>query len=84
MSQRVVRYRAPDGIRTAIVEEAGKHIRVCVIDAPMTVRRVPASEGQYMTDIDYPLERAKKRYRRAGRRLGMGKNARRFLRGAQR
>jgi len=79
--QEVVRYFTDRGIRTAIVSEGRKKLSVVLIDSPVRRTFVDKSERRYMTSMDYPLAKAKRIYRRAGKRLGMNKTARKLLKG---
>lgn len=79
-AQEVVLYKTTLGARTAIVSEGRKKLSAVVLDIPVRVLRLPKSERRYMRPLDYPLAKAKKHYRAAGRRLGVQKSARRLLR----
>jgi len=78
----VVRYRSNTGVSTALVEEGRKWLSLLTMDSGgLTVKRVPKSERRYMTDIDYKIGLAKRKFRSAGRKFGITKAARKFLKG---
>lgn len=81
---RLVLYQMSSGFRVAIVRDSDrKDLRVVILDTPIDVRRVPATEAKYMKALEIPtLSAAAKRFRRAGKKqFGISKNARSFLRG---
>jgi len=78
----VVRYRTDHGTCCALVESGRKWLQVIQMDSSgIRVRKVPCSDERYMTPMDYPLAKAKKRFRLAGRRFGITKGAKQLLRG---
>lgn len=82
-SQRLVEYHADDGARTAIVHKGRNWLYAVTIGYPVSVSKLPLSAEEHMKPItDYPLEKAKAKYRKAGKRLGVTKAAKRLLRKA--
>lgn len=69
---RVVQYKTDEATRTAlVVSEVGEEIRLLFADKThLTV--VPLTEGRFMKDLDYPLEKAKKKFRNYMRGLNGG------------
>ena len=68
---KVVKYRTQDGVFTAIrVKDGTKYIQVILMDsAGIRIRRVHLSEAKYMTDLDYPLRRAQKKFMAAAKKF---------------
>lgn len=61
---KVMRYRSESGVKTALlVKEGRKYLQILLLDYPMRIRRVPHIEARYMTEMDYPVNRAKRMYR---------------------
>lgn len=84
-------YQTNDGTKTALVKLSGpKWIHVMVLDGPLTVRKVPADEMKYMSDMTikngkaYPMKRALRHFRHFAKTSGVTKNAKRFLAEANR
>ena len=71
---KVVRYRTEDGVFTAIQVRTGRRYTQLILmdSAGMRIRSVPKAEEQYMAEIDYPLERAKKKFLDAAKRFNEG------------
>lgn len=70
----VVKYKTEDGIFTAILVGTGtRYTKVIVMDSSgIRIRSVPKTEEKYMTEIDYPLDRAKSKFLDAARRFNEG------------
>jgi len=79
-------YATESGVRTAFVREQRKWIQVLIMDGKnITVRKVPKSEARYMCELvykrqPYPIKRALKTFRKFGRKHGMSRSAKIFLR----
>jgi len=71
---KVVRYRTEDGVFTVILVKTGRRYTQIIMmnSAGMRIQRVPKSEARFMTEIDYPLNKAKKKYLAAARRFNEG------------
>lgn len=80
-SLEVVRYHTDTGSRMALVSEGRKRIAVVTMDIPIRRRFVARTERRYMTPTDYPVSKAKRRFRHAAKRLGITKPARRMVAG---
>ncbi len=86
MTARVVNYRTEAGTKPALVREARTLLHVLTMDGQLSVRKVPKAEARYMRDLErngkpYPVSRAARTFRSYGRRAGITKAARKFLRG---
>ena len=81
----VVRYHTDEGVRTALLVERGhKWLHFILMDSDgIRVRKVrkeywdkkrglKINEEKFMTPLDYPLERAKRIFRRAAKRFNKG------------
>ncbi len=82
-------YRTNEGVKTVLVDSRGyKNLKVLMItDHGLKVRTVPRTELRYMADVIQSRRLAKvstlvRKFRAAGRRLGINKGAKQFLRGA--
>jgi len=66
----VIHYHTNDGVRTGLlIAEGRKYLQVLMMDNPLRVRKVPLAEQKHMRELpSYPVERAKKHFRRAARR----------------
>lgn len=80
---RVVRYRTDRGVFNAMVDDTGrKWLKVLIMDAGgIRIQKQPRSEERFMSTLDYPLAKARKRFRAAGRKFGITKSAKQLLRG---
>jgi len=83
-SSELVRYHTNNGVRAAIVQKGRKWIKVVEIDSPIHTRKVPLSDERYMTPLqrkgqDYPLVRARNKFLKAGRTLGITQGARSII-----
>ena len=83
-SIKLVRYHTDNGVRAAIVKKGRKWIQVVEIDSPVHVRKVPISDERYMIPLqrkgqDYPLVRARNKFLKAGRTLGITRGARSII-----
>lgn len=80
-------YATGDCIKSALIKEGHKWIQVLLMDGKLTVRKVPKSEGRYMSELThknrpYPMKRALGTFRKFGRAHGISRNAKTFLREA--
>ena len=76
------RYRSQSGTRTALLVTQGpKWIQVITMDAPIAVRKIPASEARWMTPIEYTgrRRRPENAFLAAGRFLGITGRAKALL-----
>ena len=65
-----------------VVKRGSRLIHLILMDSGgIKVHKVPLSEDRYITKFDYPVDRAKKRFRAAFKTFGGTKEARRYLRG---
>lgn len=77
---RTIMYRTNSGAKPGLAVEGRKKIHVVLIEATgVTVVRVDKSESRYMSDLDMPMKKAVRGFRRAGKNLGMTKAARALL-----
>lgn len=81
---RIVTYRTDEGTRTAIVGRPGrKYLPAVLMDAGgLRVHKLPLAEDRYMTDLDYSLRAAARKYLKAGRLFGITKAAKALLKAA--
>ena len=79
----VMKYRTDQGVFQALVDDTGrKWLKVLVMDAGgIRIQKQPQSEARFMTPTDYPLAKARKRFRAAGKKFGITKSAKQLLRG---
>lgn len=85
---RLVRFHTHNGIRAAFVKKGRKFIKVVEIDTPIHVRKVRVLEERFMTalkkgDDFYPITRARNKFLKAGRTLGITKGAKAIINNAQ-
>ena len=74
------RYHDGTGQRCALVFEARTRLHCVVIeDGGVRALDVPATEGRYMIALEGSVLRAARTMRRAGRRLGITRGAKRLL-----
>lgn len=76
---KVVEYHTEQGFQTVIVAPKQKYLHVVMVDKQVTVKKVPHSEEKYMTELSYPLRRAKRIMRDTGRRIGITKEAKKLM-----
>ncbi len=78
----IIQLRADEGVRTALVVTVGpKWATLLWADsAGMKLRKLKVGAVRY-TELDYPLARAKRHFRRMCRNFGATKSAKRALRG---
>lgn len=71
------------GIYVALVAIVGrKWVQLIRADAAgIKLTRRPKSDARYWVEIDYPVARAKRHFRKMGKAVGITKSARRALRG---
>lgn len=79
MTAAVFMYRTDSGCKTILAAEGRKYIRFVSMDAPISVTKVPMAEQRHMTPLDYQPKKAARRFRGAGKRLGITKGAKQFL-----
>ena len=80
---KVMTFKAQDhnnsraGTYTVLLAKVGrKFIHVIFMDSGgIKLQRMKIGELSYMTDTDYPLKRAVRKFRSAGRRFGITKSA---------
>lgn len=79
---KLIRYKTQYGLRTAILICSGPkfHTLIMMDAAGLTLTRVPKAEARWFREMQYPIKRAVKKFRAAGRRFGMTKGARQVLR----
>ena len=80
----LVRYHTNNGVRAAVIQKGRKWIKVVEIDSPVHVRKVPLSDERYMRPLqrkgqDYPLVRARNKFLKAGRNLGITEGAKKIV-----
>lgn len=70
---------------TAILGEPGRiYTPYVIVEFPVRLRRIPNGDVErYTRDIDYPLKKACRSFLGVGRRHGITKGARNFIKGAQ-
>lgn len=80
---KLVRYHTGEQSVHALADVKRTRIAVLIMDAAqLTVRHVPLTEQRYMRELsDYSVGDAARRFRQAGRRFGITKAARNFLKG---
>ncbi len=78
------RYLTNDGARVALLgKPERKYTPAVYVDSPVKLHKIPNSDAQYMRDIAQGARDIKPTARRmlkAGKRLGITKKAKRFLR----
>jgi hypothetical protein len=81
---KVVWIHTEEGGRTAIVGEPARiYTPYVMVEFPIRLRRMPnADVAKYCTDMDYPIKRACNRYLKIGRKQGISRGARKFIKGA--
>ena len=77
-------YRTSHGTRTALVDAKRAWCHVLMMDGPLTLKRVPITDQQFMTPLEhmgrpYPISRAIRVFRNYGRAHGISRSARLFL-----
>jgi len=77
----VIRYRTDEGVFTGLqVNEGTKYLQIILMDSRgLRIRKVAKTEGRYITPLEYPVKRAVRKFKSAGRRFGITKSARRAL-----
>lgn len=83
----LVRFHSDDGIVSAFIVKGRKWIKVVCIDSPISVRKVNIVEEKFMKTLqrngqDYPITRARNKFLKAGRKLGITQGARDILNAA--
>lgn len=79
-------YHTDHGIKTVLVCEKRKYLRVLIMDGSLVVKKLPKSEQRYMRDV---IESKKRRtlpirdFASYGHRRGATKAAKQFLREAR-
>lgn len=77
---RTVIYKTTSGAKPAIAKEGRTKIHLLMIEATgVTVARVDKSEGRYITELEMPMKKALRGFKRAGKNLGMTKGAKAFI-----
>lgn len=80
---RLVTYKLdPCGSKIAFVKVARKLLHLVMMEnSGLCVKKVPLSEERFMTDLDYNMPKAAKRFRKFGKAHGSSKAARNLLKG---
>jgi len=82
---KVMRYRTDEGVFTVLLVKTGnKWAQVMFMDAAgIRIKRVPVADiERYMWELEcYPLQRAVRRFRAAGKRFGITGGAKQALKG---
>ena len=80
-------YKTEQGNKTVLVEVCRKYAHVLFIDSPVTVKQVPLDETRYMLPVlqngkDKSMAAVRRQFRTIGKRLGITKKAKQFIRRA--
>ena len=79
----VARYRTAHGVTVALCINKRLITHAVVLnEVPLRHRLLRGDERRYLEPLQYPLPKAVKRFRAAGRRLGMTSGARKLLKEA--
>ena len=78
---KVIVYNTNTGRRMALHVTTGRRWSQVIImdDSGIRVKRVPLVEERFMKDSDYPLKKAVKHFRHAGKAFGITKAAKRAM-----
>ena len=80
---RLVRYRSEMGVVLAFVKPGRKLLSIVPMDSGgIKVRKAPLREERYLSDVEYPVGKAKRRFLAAGRRFGISKGAKALIKEA--
>ena len=81
---KVVWIHTEEGSQTAILGEPSRlYTPYVIVEFPIRLRRMPnGNVAKYTKDMEYPLKKACNRYLRIGRKHGISKGARKFIRSA--
>lgn len=88
MAYQLCSYRTTAGVKTVLVDDRGrKYLHVLIMNGTLTVRKVPKEEGRYMRPViqskrTRALSSTVRQLRSYGKRYGMTKEAKNFLRRA--
>lgn len=76
----LVRYRSDEGVVIAFVKPGRKLLSMVAMDAAgLRVRKVPLSDERYISPLDYPVAKARRRFLAAGKRFGISKGAKALI-----
>ena len=75
----VARWMAEDGQHTVLAAEGRKYWHIVMNDFPIKHVRLPKSEGRYLHELDYPVPKAVRMFRRFARKAGITRAAAKML-----
>lgn len=83
---KVIKYHSDRGhVVGLLVREGYKYNHyIFMLANGITVKRLPVSESQHIIELEYPVTRAVRRFRAAGKRFGITKAAKQILNEAKR
>jgi len=80
MELKLMNYHTNEGVRVAFIGEGRTKLTAILMDAGgITARRLHKSEARYMRPLEYPHQKAIRKFKAAGRRFGITKAAKVLL-----
>jgi hypothetical protein len=85
MKTTTVNYHSNDGVRSSLCIEGRKFFKLVYIDSLVVCRKIPKSQSSRLSPLmrkgsPYPVARAVRQFKKAGKSLGITKSASNALR----